>query len=112
MAKSFDTLRKRLPKERQAKIAARTEELLATLPLQEIRQARKLSQEELARRLNVNQAAVSKVERRADLYVSTLRKHIEAMGGRLVIQAEFPEGHYKIEGFNSITRTEKEKPAE
>ncbi len=109
MAKAFDTLRKRLPKERQVKIAARTEELLATLPLQEIRQARRLSQEEIAKRLKVNQAAVSKVERRADLYISTLRKHIEAMGGKLVIQAEFPEGRYRIDGFNTISKAEKEK---
>ena len=101
MPKPLDTLRKQMPKERQAKIAARTEELLATLPLQEIRQARKLSQEEIAKRLKVNQAAVSKVENRTDLYISTLRKHIEAMGGKLVIQAEFPEGRYRIKGFNN-----------
>jgi ribosome-binding protein aMBF1 (putative translation factor) len=101
MTKAFDTLRKQLPKARQAKIAARTEELLAALPLQEIRQARKLSQEEIAKRLKINQAAVSKVEHRTDLYISTLRKHIEAMGGKLVIQAEFPEGRYRIEGFNN-----------
>lgn len=100
MAKTFETLRKRLPTERQAKIVARTEELLASLPLQEIRQARKLSQEELAKRLNVNQAAVSKVEHRTDLYISTLRKHIEAMGGKLVIEAQFPEGSYRIDDFN------------
>ena len=109
MAKGFDTLRKSLPAKRQAKIAARTKELLASLPLQEIRQARKLSQEELAKRLNVNQAAVSKVEHRTDLYISTLRKHIEAMGGRLVLEAHFPEGSYRIDDLNTMARTGNEK---
>ena len=102
MTKSFDKLRSKMPASRQARIAARTEALLATLPLHEIRQARKLSQEELAARLKVKQAAVSKVENRTDLYISTLRKHIEAMGGTLIIQAEFPEGRYQVETFTRM----------
>ena len=61
-----------------------------------------LSQEDIAARLEVNQAAVSKVERRTDLYISTLRKHIEAMGGSLIIQAQFPEGRYQIDTFTDI----------
>ena len=76
--------------------------MLDSLPLFELRKARRLSQEELAARLNVRQAAVSKVERRADLYLSTLRRHIEAMGGTLIIQAEFPDGCYRIETFDQI----------
>ena len=102
MTKSLDKLRSKMPASRQARIAAHTEALLASLPLHEIRQARKLSQEELAARLKVKQAAVSKVENRADLYISTLRKHIEAMGGTLIIQAEFPEGRYQVETFTRI----------
>lgn len=102
MAKSFETLRKRMSTDRQARVAVRTSELLATLPLYEIRQARKLSQVELAEKLHVNQAAVSKIEHRADMYISTLRRHIEAMGGSLVIQAEFPEGRYQIDSFDEI----------
>jgi transcriptional regulator with XRE-family HTH domain len=102
MARSFKELREQLPAKRQRKIQARTGEILASMPLFELRQARKLSQEELAARLNVKQAAVSKVERRTDLYISTLRRHIEAMGGKLVIQAEFPEGRYQIESFDEI----------
>ena len=46
--------------------------------------------------------AVSKVERRTDLYISTLRKHIEAMGGTLIIQAEFPKGRYQLESFGGM----------
>ena len=107
MAKSFKQLRDRMPVERRKKVAARTEELLNTLPLFELRKARQLSQEELAARLNVRQAAVSKVERRTDLYISTLRRHIEAMGGTLVIQAEFPDGCYQIETFDQISESAK-----
>jgi transcriptional regulator with XRE-family HTH domain len=111
MAKSFKELRNRMSADRQAKVAVRTDELLATLPLYELRQARKLSQVELAERLQVNQAAVSKVEHRADLYISTLRRHIEAMGGSLVIQAEFPEGRYRIDSFDEIARNSTEQTA-
>ena len=104
MAKSFNNLKKELPAARQQKIAKRTQELLATMPLHEIRQARQMSQVELATKLEVNQAAVSKVERRTDLYISTLRRHIEAMGGSLLIQAEFPEGRYQISSFDKLDR--------
>ena len=102
MAKSFNTLREKMTPDRRLKVATRTEELLADLPLQEIRHARQLSQEEVARRLKVNQAAVSKVEHRADLYISTLRKHIEAMGGVLILHAEFPEGRYQINSLGGL----------
>jgi ribosome-binding protein aMBF1 (putative translation factor) len=102
MAKAFNTLRERMTRDRRLKVATRTQELLADLPLQEIRLARQLSQEEVARRLKVNQAAVSKVEHRADLYISTLRKHIEAMGGILILHAEFPEGSYKINSLGGL----------
>jgi transcriptional regulator with XRE-family HTH domain len=102
MAKKFKQLRDRMPAGRQAKIDSRTKDLLATLPLHEIRQARKLSQEEIAEKLNVRQAAVSKVEHRTDVYISTLRRHIEAMGGSLLIQAEFPEGRYQISNFEGL----------
>lgn len=102
MAKSFKQLRDQLPTERRKKVEARTREWLDSLPLFELRQARRLSQEELAARLNVRQAAVSRVERRTDLYLSTLRRHIEAMGGTLVIQAEFPDGCYRIETIERI----------
>ena len=84
MAKSFDNLTKSLPADRQEKIAARTDELLGILRLGELRRARELSQETIAERLKVRQAAVSKVESRSNLRISTLRKHIEAMGGKLV----------------------------
>ncbi|HCF5928966.1 TPA: XRE family transcriptional regulator, partial [Pseudomonas aeruginosa] len=66
----------------------------------ELRKAQELSQETLAKALNINQAAVSKMERRTDMYISTLRNYIRAMGGELEIIATFPDGQVKIENFS------------
>jgi DNA-binding Xre family transcriptional regulator len=64
--------------------------------LRELRSARGLSQVELAKRLRINQAAVSKLEKRSDLRIRTLRDVVEAMGGKLVIRALFPEGEREL----------------
>ena len=56
----------------------------------------------LAEQLNLEQPAVSKLERRTDMYVSTLRKYIEAMGGELEIIAHFPEGNVRINQFEEL----------
>lgn len=102
MARSFSELRKKMSPVRREKVVVRTHDLLADLPLQEIRLARQLSQEEVAQKLNIRQAAVSKMERRTDLYISTLRKHIEALGGVLVLHADFPEGRYQINSLGGL----------
>ncbi len=81
-----------LPKARQMAILARAKELIAEeLTLSEIREARRQSQAELARKLGVKQPAISKMERQTDLYLSTLRSYIVAMGGELEIIARFPD---------------------
>ena len=91
MAKSVNDIIKRLPKRRQDSIEKRAMELIAAeSTLQELRKALQRSQEKVAEKLGVNQAAVSKIERRTDMYVSTLRAYIEAMGGSLDIVARFP----------------------
>ncbi len=72
------------------------------MPLNELRRARSLTQQDLARSLNVNQPAVSKLEQRADMYVSSLRSYIEAVGGRLKIVAEFPEGEVAVTNFSQL----------
>jgi transcriptional regulator with XRE-family HTH domain len=82
----------KLPKARRDAIQARAEELIAEeLTLAELREVRRRSQAELAKKLGVQQAAISKLERRADTYLSTLRNLIEAMGGTLEIVAQFPD---------------------
>jgi DNA-binding XRE family transcriptional regulator len=69
--------------------------------LRKLRESRKLSQAELAERLHVTQAAVSKMERRSDMYLSTLRNAVAAMGGELEVRARFPEGTYEIAQFRN-----------
>ena len=105
--KKFREIREELSPERQKKIEERKQELLAELPLQELRQARAFSQEELGQVLGVNQATISKLERRADMYVSTLRRFVEAMGGELEVAAHFPEGRVKINQFSELATEEK-----
>jgi transcriptional regulator with XRE-family HTH domain len=72
------------------------------MPLAELRQARERSQEELARELKVGQPAVAKLEKRADMYVSNLRRYVEALGGSLEITARFTEGKVSITNFSDL----------
>jgi transcriptional regulator with XRE-family HTH domain len=92
MTIKLDDYLAKLPATEQATIANRTAELIEEeATLRQLRDVRKRSQEEIAKRLGVKQAAVSKLERRTDMYVSTLRSLIEAMGGELDIVARFPD---------------------
>ena len=81
-------------------------ELLAEMPLHELRQAKSLTQQDLAKTLRVNQPAIAKLEKRADLYVSSLRSYIEAVGGKLKIVAEFPDGEVTITNFSHVDESE------
>lgn len=104
MAKKFDELRKKMSPRARARAEKLTKQMLAEMPLQELRQALALSQEELARILRVEQATISKMERRTDMYISTLRRFIEAMGGELEITAKFQQGSVKITQFEDLHR--------
>ena len=83
----FTNLTKDFPPARRRRIEAKKAAVRATMPLYPLRQARSLTQKALGETLQVNQPAVAKMERRADIYVSSLRAYIEAMGGRLKIVA-------------------------
>jgi transcriptional regulator with XRE-family HTH domain len=72
------------------------------MALDELRAARELTQERLAETLGIKQATVSKIERQSDMYVSTLARFIEAMGGTLEIRACFPEGSVRITQFREV----------
>lgn len=102
MARKFAELENKMSPASRERSDALYQQLLAELPLAELRRARGLSQKTLAGVLNVDQASISKMERRTDMYISTLRSHIEAMGGELEIVARFPDGTVKITNFNSI----------
>jgi transcriptional regulator with XRE-family HTH domain len=108
MATNFRKVLERMDPERQERIRRKTDELLAELPLQELRQARALSQQELAEVLGLNQATISKLERRTDMYLSSLRRFVKAMGGELEISARFPDGKVLIQLFEDL---EEEKEA-
>ena len=95
----FGELTKDFTPERRARVDARKAELRAAMLLHELRQARAMTQKAVGDVLKVNQPAVAKLERRADMYVSNLRAYIEAMGGRLNIIAEFPQGSVVITNF-------------
>lgn len=74
------------------KVEARAAELMAEeMTLRELRKARKLTQVWVARALRINQDGVSRLEKRSDLLLSTLRKAVGAMGGTLSLVAEFPD---------------------
>lgn len=111
MAKKFSELRKRMSPAARAKAAARARTLAKDLPLYELRQARQLSQEQLGRTLQVKQASISKLERRADMYLSTLRSYIEALGGELEIVARFPEGAVRIKQLEEIDEDKRGRAA-
>ncbi len=102
MAKKFAELRAKMAPESQVRIEAKAQELLAEMPLNELRQARGLSQKVLAEVLHVQQPSIAKLEKRTDMYISTLRSHIEAMGGQLEVIARFPDGAVKISNFAEI----------
>jgi DNA-binding XRE family transcriptional regulator len=102
MARKFSELRQRLSPETQARAEARARAMLAEMPLNELRQARGLSQKALAEVLHVQQPAIAKIEQRTDMYLSTLRNHIEAMGGQLDIIARFPDGEVRISNFSAM----------
>jgi transcriptional regulator with XRE-family HTH domain len=84
--------------------------MIRNMALDELRAARNLTQEQLARTLGVAQAAVSKMERRTDMYISTLQTAIKAMGGYLEIRAVFPEGTVRIHQFRDIERSARRPP--
>lgn len=89
---NLERIRKELSPARRKKVEARAAQLIAEeMTLQELRRARKLTQVRMAKALGIGQDGVSKLEKRADLMISTLRKSVEAMGGSLSLIAEFPD---------------------
>ena len=102
MAKKFSTLRDAMSPEARAEVERGVERTLKEMPLCELRRAKGMSQKMLAEALHLQQPAIAKMERRTDMYISTLRSHIEAMGGELEITARFPDGSVKITNFSQL----------
>ncbi|MDR3516249.1 MAG: XRE family transcriptional regulator [Azospirillaceae bacterium] len=100
---SFAELRARMTPEAQAAAEAAASQLDTEMDLAAVRRAMKLSQEEIGQTLQINQGSVAKIEKRTDMYVSTLRRFIEAMGGELEIVARFPDHSVKIRNFSDLS---------
>lgn len=92
MAKNFKALQAQMAPEALRRAEAKAEAMLRSMTLDELREALELTQEEVAKRLQVKQPAVAKLERREDVRLSTLRALIEAMGGQIEVRAIFPQG--------------------
>jgi transcriptional regulator with XRE-family HTH domain len=91
MAQSLDEVLGAFTPEQRARVEARAQELIEEeLTLRDLRQAQQLTQERMAELLGVEQENVSRIERRADLLLSTLASYVAAMGGKLRLIAEFP----------------------
>jgi DNA-binding XRE family transcriptional regulator len=102
MAHKWRDIRGTHSPEVEAEIARRVKEPAGVMTLYQLREARSLTQVNLAKVLNVNQGAVSRMEKRTDMYVSTLRNFIQAMGGQLQVKAIFPDGEVEIEQFETL----------
>jgi len=99
----FSDLRERMTSAPRTR-ARLTTAMLAEMPLQKLRHARELSQATLAEALETDQGNISRLEQRTDMYISTLRRYVEAMGGTLEIVARFPEGDVRIRQVRSRGR--------
>jgi transcriptional regulator with XRE-family HTH domain len=105
VARNFRELRKTMSPEAQAKARVLAQKYAAQMPLDELRAARQMTQEHLAKLLGTKQAAISKLERRTDMYLSTLQSVVKAMGGQLRIEAVFPEGAVEINQFRRLRKS-------
>lgn len=97
---SYEKLRKKLTPKQLARAEAEAREAMAEMLLAEIRKSVGLTQEELAAALDIKQPSLSKLENQDDMQISTLRRLIEALGGRLEIIAHLPRGDIRISQFH------------
>jgi transcriptional regulator with XRE-family HTH domain len=105
--RNLDQIVASLPALRRAKVTARTRALIAEeMALRHLREAHHLTQEVMAELLHIDQAGVSKIERRSDMLLSTLRSYVKAMGGSLRLVAEFPDGVAELSSLGEALDTE------
>ena len=103
MARKWSEIEARMGPERVAAARVRARKIIEEMPLQQLRNAREMTQTRLAEVLEMDQGNFSKLEKRTDMYLSTLRSDVEAMGGTLEIRAVFPDGDVKIDLLNKLS---------
>ncbi len=92
MAKSLDAVIAGLPRDQQDEVAAQAGRLIEDeMTLRDLRKAHRFTQERIAEALQISQDGVSRIEKRSDFLLSTLRSYVEAMGGKLRLVVEFPD---------------------
>jgi transcriptional regulator with XRE-family HTH domain len=107
MATPFRELEKRMTPEQLRRSDKKYQQLKREeMRLRDLRIARKKTQAEMAASLNVGQGAISKMENRTDLYLSTLREYVESLGGTLVITAKFPDSEILLNGISDLRSQE------
>ena len=92
MARNFEELRSKMSPAAKAASVAEHRRLVEEMSLHQLRRARELTQNKIAEELHIGQGDVSKLERRTDMYVSTLTSYLQAIGADLEIRAVFPDG--------------------
>jgi predicted XRE-type DNA-binding protein len=97
MTKNFNTLRDRMSPDRRARVETRVAKTLERMALHELRRARRLNQASVASGMETAQSEISKIENRTDMHISTLQQYVEALGGRLEMQAVFPDKTVQLE---------------
>lgn len=102
MAKKFARLRNKMSEERQEQNAERAAAILAAMNLAELRGVLDVTQGDLAERLAISQSSVSRLERRHDMHISTLRQVVAALGGELHLSAVFSDGAVELDQFSDI----------
>ena len=95
--RDFNELLSQFAPERKNRVAAEVSKLIGAIPRRELRTALSSTQNKLADTVDVNQPAAANLENRADMHNSSLRNYVEALGGRLNIVAEFPQGDVPID---------------
>lgn len=100
MARKFRELEAKMPRESLVRAKARAKEMMAEMMLAEIRKTVGLTQEELAALLGIKQPTLSRLESQDDMYVSTLRRLVEGLGGQLEIIAHLPGGDIRLTQFD------------
>lgn len=100
MAHKWSEIREKMSSERRERNREKTAALLLAMDLAGLRDNMELTQEEVAARLQISQSNVSRLEKRRDMLVSTLREVVEAFGGELHLVAEFPDGAVEISQFD------------
>jgi DNA-binding Xre family transcriptional regulator len=103
MARNFKELKEKMSPEARTEVDAWVQQEMKQMPLHQLRNARQMTQTRLAEVLEMDQGNISKLEKRTDMYLSTLRSYIEAMGGALEIRAVFPDGDVKIDMLNHLS---------